>query len=150
MAGRRRKSRKRCDANSVGKLPDSPIFFIDRALGCKHVPEILKAHGFEVRIHDDYFLENASDIEWLTEAGKRGWVILSKDKLIRKRPLELKILLDAGVAAFILTSGNLTAREMGEVFVRARSRMLKLLAKQKRPFIAAVTRGGQVELYRAG
>lgn len=42
-----------------------------------------------------------------------GWVVLTKDKQIRRRTLELKALTEAGVAAFVLTAGNLRGEEMG-------------------------------------
>ena len=145
MEGRRKKSRKRCAANS-DKQPDPPVFFIDRALGNRTVPRILRNAGFLVQIHSNHFAHDAPDIEWLTEAGKRGWVVLSKDKAIRKRRIEREALLNANVAAFILTSGNLTGEEMGKIFVRARSRMLRCLSKYQRPFMAAVTRDGKVKL----
>lgn len=145
MEGRHKKSRKRCDSDDP--QPDPPIFFIDRALGSKTVPTALSNAGFLVEIHDDHFRGDAPDTEWLTEVGKRGWVVLSKDKLIRKRPLERNALINAKVAAFILTSGNLKGEEMGKIFVRARKRMLKFLSTHTRPFIATVTRNGEVKMY---
>ena len=32
-----------------------PIFFVDRALGKRHVPDALRAFGCQVEIHDDHF-----------------------------------------------------------------------------------------------
>jgi hypothetical protein len=66
--------------------------------------------------------------------------------MIRKRMIERNALRKARVAAFILTSVNLKGEEMGRIFVEARKRMLRLLSKQRRPFIAAVTRNGKVAL----
>jgi len=103
--------------------------------------------GFKVEIHSDHFRGDAPDTEWLAEVGKRDWVVLTKDVQIRRRHLERNALLNAGVAAFILTSGNLKGEEMGEIFVRARNRMLKFLTKYPRPFIATVTKSGEVKMY---
>jgi len=145
MEGRRKKSRKRCAANS-DKQPDEPVFFSDEGLGDNIVPGILSRAGFSVEKFIDHFPKGTQDTVWLTEVGKRGWVVLSKDKMIRKRRLEREALLNANVAAFILTSANLTGEEMGRIFVRARSRMLEFLCKYPRPFMAAVTRDGKVKL----
>jgi predicted nuclease of predicted toxin-antitoxin system len=146
MEGRQKKSKKRCAANDGGKQPDPPVFFIDRALGNKDVPGILRNEGFLVEIHSDHFSHDAPDIEWLAAVGKRDWVVLSKDKKIRTRRLEREALLNANVAAFILTSGRITGEDMGRAFVKAHSLMLKFLSEHQRPFIAAVTRDGEVKL----
>ena len=71
---------------------------------------------------------------------------MTKDKLIRKRPLELAALLKANVGAFILTSGNLTGEEMGKIFVLAHNRMLKFLDEHEKPFIASVRKDGSIHL----
>ena len=115
-------------------------------MGNKIVPKILKDAGFLVEVHSDHFTDNAPDTVWLTKVGKWDWVVLSKDKLIRKHRLEREALLKAKVAAFILTSGKLTGEEMGQVFIRARNRMLKFLSEHPKPFIATVTRNGEVTL----
>ncbi len=55
-----------------------------------------------VIVHDDVFPDDAPDVEWLSEVGKRGWVVLTKDARIRTNALERAALLDANVAAFML------------------------------------------------
>ncbi len=83
---------------------------------------------------------------WLTEAGKRAWVVLTRDDRIRYRVNEREALRNAGVAAFILAGKDLTGQESGKVFVDALPAMTRLLKKQARPFIAVVGRGSQVRL----
>ena len=56
----------------------------------------------------------------------------------------------AGVAAFVLTSGSQTGGEMAESFVRALPKMLRLLATRRKPFLATVSRGGQVAMKVGG
>jgi len=53
------------------------------------VPEALRVAGAKVEAHDDDFAQNTTDVEWLAQAGKRGWVVISKDQNIRRNPLEL-------------------------------------------------------------
>jgi predicted nuclease of predicted toxin-antitoxin system len=83
---------------------------------------------------------------WLSAVGANGWVVLTKDKHIRTRRNELAALLNAGVAAFVLTSGNITGEQMAAAFIVAIPRMLRLLQSTARPFIARVTTAGAVEL----
>jgi len=51
------------------------VFFVDRSLGGKLVVEAMRNVGAEVIAHDDAFDQNATDVEWLAEAGRRGWVV---------------------------------------------------------------------------
>lgn len=52
--------------------------------------------------------------------------------------------LNAGVAAFILTSGDLQGEEMAQIFVKALPAITRFLSKHKRPFIAKIARDGSV------
>jgi predicted nuclease of predicted toxin-antitoxin system len=108
------------------------------------VQDVLRNNGFQIEVLEDHFPVNCPDTEWLMEAGKQGWVVLSKDKRIRRRNIEKQALIDANVAAFILTSGNLTGEQMGEALVKAHNRMIRFIEKHPRPFIATVTRDGRV------
>jgi hypothetical protein len=54
-------------------------FFIDRSLGSGIVATALRGAGETVVIHDTVFDADTADVTWLAEAGKRGWVVLTKD-----------------------------------------------------------------------
>jgi len=140
------RSKKRSGANSTEKLRESLVFFLDRNLGTKHVASALRATGVTVEVHNDHFLQDAKDEVWLPEVGKRGWVVLTKDDRIRYRPTELAAVIDAHVALFALASGNLNGEEMAQAFVAALPRMTRVLAKYRPPFIAKVTRSGEVSI----
>jgi hypothetical protein len=43
----------------------------------------LAAEGLRVELHDDHFPQGTPDVVWLTEVGKRGWIVLTKDTRIR-------------------------------------------------------------------
>lgn len=66
--------------------------------------------------------------------------------MIRKRSLEWRAFLAAGVRAFVLTSGGLRGEEQGRVFSQALPAMLRVLRRQPGPFIARVTMNATVEL----
>jgi predicted nuclease of predicted toxin-antitoxin system len=138
--------KKRSGANSTEKLRKSQVFFLDRSLGSKHVAHALRAAGVTVEIHNDHFPQDARDEIWLPEVGKRGWVVLTKDDRIRYRSAEFAAVIDAHVALFALASGNLNGEEMAQAFVAALPRMHRLLAKHRPPFIAKVTRSGEVSM----
>ncbi len=100
--------------------------------------------GATVLIHDDHFLPDEQDINWLKVAGEKGWIVLTKDSRIRYRALEKITLMKAGVAAFILTSADLKGKEMAEIFVSALPAIFKTLKKHHKPFIAKIIRNGKV------
>jgi predicted nuclease of predicted toxin-antitoxin system len=146
MAENGSKSRKPSGANSRSK-PHSPfVFFLDRNLGRKTIAEALRQAGAEVRIHDDHFPPAARDEEWLSEVGRRGWIVLTKDARIRYRGIERTALMNAGVRAFVLTAKNLQGSEMASVFVRALPAMTRFIVSHPPPFIARVTRSGAISM----
>ena len=146
MAGGGSKSKKPSGANSPSKRPDTPVFFLDRSLGKKRVATALRQAGATLHIHDDHFSPDARDEDWLTEAGQRSWIVLTKDHRIRYRHVERLALMRAGVAAFILTSGDLQGEEMAQIFVKALPRITRFLQKYTKPFIAKIAKDGSGSL----
>lgn len=136
--------------SSKSKPRDLPTFFVERSLGGRVVPSALRLAGVEVEIHNDHFAQDSKDEEWLSEVGRRGWVVLTKDQRIRYRPTELNALMKARVRAFVLTAGELQGREMAEIFLRALPSISRCLGKTPPPFIARVTRGGDVSVLFRG
>jgi predicted nuclease of predicted toxin-antitoxin system len=122
-------------------------FLLDASLGSGKVLRALQAAGAYILLVDDLYPPATADEVWLTEAGKQGWIVLSKDKYIRRRIHERQALLDHDVAAFILTSGSLTGDEMAEIMVKALPKIKAFVANYPRPFIAKVVRSGEVSLF---
>ena len=117
-------------------------------MGKNKLAVALRQAGCQVEIHDDHFPPNAIDPVWLTEAGKRGWIVITKDKRIRYRTLELTALMNAKVRTFVLTGGNLHGEEVAQLLVRILPRLKNFLTRHKPPFIAAISRGGTISLLR--
>jgi hypothetical protein len=130
---------------------DAPhTFFIDRSLGAHDVPDALRAAGALVEIHDDHFAPDTPDTVWLAEVGARGWIVLTKDSRIRRHPLELQALLAANVAAFMLTATDLTGEAMARLLVTCIPRLTTFARSRARPFIATISRQGQVTIIQGG
>lgn len=146
MGGREKRSKKLLGANSDTQ-PEELVFFIDRSLGRSIIPEELQKAGVQVQIHDNLFPQNATDVEWLPEVGSKNWIVLTKDSMIKSRPAEKAALMNSGVRAFILVSGNLTGEEMAAIFVKALPAIKKFILKHPAPFIAKVLKGGSVEMW---
>jgi predicted nuclease of predicted toxin-antitoxin system len=139
----------RPDEIQVKDLVGPLVFFVDRSLGRRIIPGALRDAGEEVRVHDEHFPQNAKDEVWLAEAGKNQWVVLTKDKNIRYRAIEIQALVAAKVRAFVLAArGDLSGAEVGQIFVKALPAMKKLCHTAEPPFIARVSRDGSVTLIK--
>jgi hypothetical protein len=131
-------------SSSSSGPPDDPVFCIDEALGRRVVPDALRAAGVRVELLIDHHPRGTADATWLPDVGRRGWIVLTKDKNMRRRPAEQLAIVRNGVRAFSLTSGDLSGPEMAEAFVRAMPGMRRLVRRHPGPFIASVTRSGLV------
>jgi predicted nuclease of predicted toxin-antitoxin system len=141
------KSKKRSAANSLSTPPDL-VFFIDECLGTGRVPEALRQAGAMVVSHQSHFerRQGIKDEEWLREIGERGWVVLTKDKNFKRRPLERGAILAGGIRAFFLSATNLSTEQVAQTFVEALPRMRRLCARHAGPFIARITRLAEVDI----
>ena len=138
---------KKQSALNLPSLPEPLVFFVDRSLGRRTIPDALRDAGARVELHDDHFSQNAQDQVWLTEAGERGWIVLTKDKHIRYRAVETNALMSANVRAFVLTArGDLSGAEIGQIFVKALPAISRLCATGLKPFVAHVSRDGSVSV----
>lgn len=126
------------------------VFFIDRSLGKHLVADALRGRGADVEVHDDNFEPDCPDEEWLAAAGRRSWVVLTKDRRIAWRGLERLAIASAGVRMFVLVAGNLSGEDMATAFARALEAMRSIVVAHDPPFIAKVHRDGTVEAWKAG
>lgn len=124
------------------------VFFIDRAIGQKAVPEALIAAGETVEVHTSHFAPDALDEDWLPVVSEWGWVVLTKDKNIGREPLEVEAIARSSGRVFILVSGKLTRQQMADLFVNVLGKLKKFTQGNQAPFIAKIYKDGKVELWR--
>ena len=116
---------------------------IDQCLGRRGVAAALVADGATVRLHADEFEADAADADWLPIAGARGWIVVTKDVNLRKRPLELAAILAARLRVFALTSAQLGGAQQAQAFAAAAKKMRRV-SRQRGPFIGFVSPSGAV------
>jgi len=88
------------------------------------------------------FPRGTPDEVWLTEAGREGWVVLTRDKRIRYRILERMALESAGVRAFVFTGGNVTMADTAAVLASAIPAMESVVRSEAPPFIFNIGKSG--------
>lgn len=68
------------------------------------------------------------DVEFLQDAGRNGWAVLTADQRIRWVPAELEVVRLAGVKVFALAGGNLTAADQAARYVANLERIQRACA----------------------
>ena len=84
--------------------------------------------------------EETKDNAWLEQAGQEDWIVIFRDKKIRKRPGERHALRAAGVRAFCLTNdGNATRWDTLHLLVSRWARIASTSDREAGPYIYALT-----------
>lgn len=99
--------------------PERFTLFIDREAWSGKLGAALRLANIPFEAHRDHFAHDTPDVDWLREVGRKGWLVLTRDQNIRRKPNELAALREAGVILFAFTSGNLSAQETADIVVRA-------------------------------
>lgn len=107
------------------------------------VVEALRAAGAKVIAHDEVFVQNTPDVDWLAEAGRQGWIVLTKDSAIRRNPHERDMFRQARARVFALTRKDLSGQQMADIFVAALPGMEKRAANIEPPFLFTVSVAGE-------
>ncbi|HEU0054950.1 MAG TPA: hypothetical protein VFQ39_17310 [Longimicrobium sp.] len=125
-------------------------FFTDRDLGGAIFPRVLAEAGVRVHRHADHFPPDAADQEWLPVAAERGWVILSNDLAILRRPLERDAVMRSGARLIVLVGGDARAADLARNFVNTLPAVERFLARHPAPFIAKLYRPNPVSAIEHG
>jgi hypothetical protein len=115
-------------------------------LGSRDVPGALRSVGLSVEIHKDHFNSTCPDHEWLAEVGRRGWIVLTKDKGFRTRQVEVAALMRSGTGTFVLTTANTTGAQNAKAIVAAIPSIKRFLRRFSKPFLAQITAASAVSL----
>jgi hypothetical protein len=79
-------------------------FFFDNTFP-PQLAKILIILGVDARHLQDDFPPDTLDVDWIPEVGKKGWVVVTGDRRISKKPPERKALQEANVIAVFMAKG---------------------------------------------
>jgi hypothetical protein len=116
-----------------------PEFLLDRSLGRHQLADALRAEG--VVVHTLWSVYGAAeqkldDDVWATDAGSRGWVVLSADKRLRYT-VGTRLLAANRVGVFQLARGTLPGRIQVRWYLDNLGAITRACA-EPRPFIYSV------------
>lgn len=139
--------KKRSGTKAGASEPPEPVFFTDRDLG-KRFPAILRQAGLRVEAYAEHFGEAPiDDASWLTEVGRRGWVVISHDRSQLLNRDERDAAMRARVRAFYVV-GSAPFPELAAAFVDAIEEIRHILHRRQEPFLAKVYRATPAQRHR--
>ena len=121
------------------------MIFVDRSIPRGVAEELRGLCDDTVIFLDERFPPDTPDREWLAVAGQEGWLVISRDKRIRRRPGEREAIRANGVGCFILGwRKNLTREEYVDVLATSLDEMQARFEETPRPFIFVVDANGNM------
>jgi len=115
--------------------------FFDENLGIQ-LSNGLREFGEDTCHLLDCFSAGTFDEVWLQTIGERGWLLLTCDKRIRRRPLEKEALKKYKVGAFFLLGKKMNRWDYIKQVVRAWDKIKDIAEREKPPFVYQVNRHG--------
>jgi len=83
----------------------------------------------------------------LAAVGEKNWIVVTRDERIRYNVAEKQAMRRAKVRALMLTAqGDLRADMLAQNFLKALPKIRRVVEKQNPPFIAKLSRSGDVTL----
>lgn len=139
-----KKRSKRRSVSSSDTLPEASPLFIDRCAWSHRLGEALQVAGIPFIAHQHRFRHDTPDEEWLTEAGRSGWIVITRDKNIRRKPNEIAAMNAFRVIAFILAAGDASAADTATLIIQLHRRIIALASAARPPAVFTVTLRGQI------
>jgi hypothetical protein len=118
--------------------------FIDRCAWSNRLGDALTELGIPFIPHHDCFAPACPDEDWLEVAGKKGWIVLTRDKNIRRKPNELRAFREHGVIAFVLTGGDATAADIAVLVSALYPKMMRKVKGAKPPSMFTLIMSGNI------
>jgi PIN like domain len=128
--------RKRSGASSiVAKQLSNTVFYLDESIYSRSLAEGMREAGANIVTSFETGLAGSTDEKWLAAIGEKSWLALMRDQNIRRRSLERRALVAAGVGAFVCTAAEATAGEVRAAVTALLQKMVNVAVSEPRPFI---------------
>jgi hypothetical protein len=146
MGDPKRRSKKRSSGKQAKSKPlKNFTLYLDESFDCEEVKTALSAAHIKYRVFSESFKRGEEDPNILQLAGTRGWALLTCDSKNRYRELERKSIFRHRVRQFIFTA-NLGGAALANLLVAAYPEIRKFCRENERPFVAVITKAGNIYL----
>ena len=111
------------------------------------IADALRSAGISCELHDDHLPIDAPDEDWIALAGRKGWIVLTKDKNIRYRHAQLASIKKNATRIIVIRAKNATGLEIAELLLKGKNRIYRFHSSEDAPLIAAIYRDGRIKPY---
>ncbi|MCJ7659503.1 MAG: DUF5615 family PIN-like protein [Anaerolineales bacterium] len=115
--------------------------FFDENLG-KELALGLRGFGEETLHLTERFPPGTTDEEWLPFVAENGYLLFTRDKMIRRRPQQLALIREYKIGAFFLGGKTMDRWNYIRQIVTAWHKIEATVKKETPPFLYQVTRSG--------
>ncbi|MGD0629147.1 MAG: hypothetical protein ABR987_07335 [Terracidiphilus sp.] len=138
------KSKRRSPSKKPKSPPRGFTLFLDHNLDYPELVEKLDRAGIRYKRQKEFFSGDTDDQVLLRKVGKKNWIFVTFDKKQRTRMLERKLIDQFKIREFVFTSNEIG--DPGDLLVKASRQMRALCKKKSGPFVASISKGGNVYL----
>jgi PIN like domain len=124
------------------------VLFLDATHQSKLTAKLLRDLDVNVEVHRRHYRPSAPDPEWIADATKRGWVIISGDKGIRDDGVNRHAVIKARAKVFLLADTNSRGAEWAASLVMARKKILRIADQNNGPFYCVVEKGTEHHVHK--
>ena len=119
------------------------MIFIDRSM-TKPIALALQHVRKDVIWLEDRFPHDTPDVTWLRAAGEEDWLVITRDKGIRHKPAEIRMVREASVGYFTVGEKNDLSRwNLLRIVVTNLEHMITLHSAVPKPFIYLIDAYGR-------
>jgi hypothetical protein len=122
-------------------------FFLDNTFP-PQLAQILRLLSVDALHLQDNFPADTDDVDWLPEIGAKGWVVITGDRGISKKPAERKVLEEANVIAVFMAKGFTSKPifELVSLFIRWWPEIARAVGRVKPGTSLEVNPNGKVDI----
>ena len=121
-------------------------FFVDRGLGARIVPSLLRAAGWRLTTMDERYgvrgSESVADQDWIADAARRGEVMVCKDLAIARNPLEAEAVHAWNARVLGLANANMTGPQAAAVLLSHGDAIVAMVQRAAGPYVVSVSTHG--------
>lgn len=123
------------------------VFLIDESMGAKLAREALRDAGYTTTHVTEHFAPGTADEIWLARAGQERWIVVTRDRKLRKRQNEVAAILEHRVFAVIVAAHGATGQDVAEQLRKYANRIVELASTVRPPAIFTLTRRNGPQRY---
>lgn len=132
--------------------PEKHVYYLDANLDGPELTSALRRRNMPCERHRDHFAQDAEDETWIPAVAQKGWIIVTRDLAIRRRPAERAAWLAANAVVIMVRGEKLSGADLESILSAAYAggRLDNFIAKRTRPMIVYLTRSGQLSVQEGG